>query len=275
MANKAVKDVNAEKSLTVAEDIEMRSGKAHFLLTSRDEIEQNNIVSGVIGTAWVVVSGSGSRRIARVAGLGLHDHAEPMAVADALDFGWDAGATVAEVRTLSHTLGTTLGQDLQSLGFTVLRTHCHWFRDISEEKIELPLHTVVEISQRESEEFAKIIAVNYHLPKNTSLEKYIKLVGSPGEGCFLAYLNDEPAGTGRVFVSDDACVLGYGTTQKQYRKQGVQRSMINARLHWAKRQGALCAASSTYGQDRSSRNLVRCGFVKAGSIITYGIKRDH
>ena len=78
--------------------------------------------------------------------------------------------------------------------------------------------------------------------------------------CFLAFINDEPAGGGGVGTYQGVASL-YGTsTLPAFRKRGVHTALIQARLAFAVAAGCDLAKVTTLPGSGSQRNVERQGF---------------
>jgi len=78
--------------------------------------------------------------------------------------------------------------------------------------------------------------------------------------CFFAWLDDQPAGGGALFVHDGVAELGGASTRPAFRRRGVQMALLQARLAAARKSGCDLAASMTEPGSGSQRNMVRVGF---------------
>jgi GNAT superfamily N-acetyltransferase len=81
-----------------------------------------------------------------------------------------------------------------------------------------------------------------------------------GTGCFLAFIDGEPAGGGTVSLHEGVATLSGAGVRERFRGRGLQQALIGARLDWAARQGCTLAASSTLPASSSQRNMERMGF---------------
>lgn len=116
--------------------------------------------------------------------------------------------------------------------------------------------------------FGNTVQGGFGLPES-SAHWFAALVGRPGWHCFLSTLNGEPAGAAAMYVTGEAAWCGMSTTLSQYRRQGVQSSLIAARLRAAADRRITVLTSET-GRPSSAdqpgyssyRNLRRGGFLE-------------
>lgn len=165
---------------------------------------------------------------------------------------------------------------LKGAGFARRQRSVHWIRatETVQTASDSP-YDIRRVTKRvDLEEFARIVAINYHYKPGADLTRQLEEFSSPHTACFLACIDGEPVGTGSMILVENSCALGYGTTLSPYRKRGVQNAMIAARLRYAKEAGCGWATASTMGYDRSSRNIVRQGFTKAYESLPFTWRRS-
>ncbi len=92
--------------------------------------------------------------------------------------------------------------------------------------------------------FGSVVQAGFGLPDVTA-DWFAALVGRPGWQCFVAHVDDQPAGGGALFVAGDAAWGGMAATLPTYRARGVQGSLIAARLAAAYPSGARLLTSET------------------------------
>lgn len=78
--------------------------------------------------------------------------------------------------------------------------------------------------------------------------------------CFLAWVDDRPAGGGALYRYEDLVELGGTSTRPEFRRRGVQAALIAQRLQAAYAQGCRLAYAKTSPSSDSQRNLQRAGF---------------
>jgi GNAT superfamily N-acetyltransferase len=82
----------------------------------------------------------------------------------------------------------------------------------------------------------------------------------PSVTALLALLNRQPVGAASVMVVGEAAVLGGAATLPAFRRRGVQRALIEARLAVAADAGCVLAIVTADPGSSSGRNAERSGF---------------
>jgi GNAT superfamily N-acetyltransferase len=82
----------------------------------------------------------------------------------------------------------------------------------------------------------------------------------PGVTALIAVLDGKPVGAASVMVLRATAVLGGAATLPAFRRQGVQRALIEARLAVAARAGCTLAIVTADPGSSSGRNAERTGF---------------
>ena len=91
----------------------------------------------------------------------------------------------------------------------------------------------------------------------------------PGALCYLAVTESgEPAGGGAAAVREGLATLFADSTMEQFRRQGLHRELIAARLNEALAQGCEWATASTLPGSTSQRNYERAGFEVVYTKVT-------
>ena len=163
----------------------------------------------------------------------------------------------------------TIAGWLAATGFTRRFREKFWIASTVDAPDPLGSFDIRSVSAGDLPAFVRIIAVNYRFDPGRDLEAFAREFHGPENACFMAYENGEAIATGRLLRSGAACIFGYGTTMSRHRKRGIQSEMIAARLRYARDSGCLWATASTWGSDRSSRNLARQGFREAYEAPVY------
>lgn len=98
-----------------------------------------------------------------------------------------------------------------------------------------------------SAEALEILGPNFHAPDSAP---------------FMAWIGDHPAGGGGLYLAPAvrALELGGASTRVAFRRRGVQRALIEARMAEGLRQGCDLAMVLTEPGSDSQRNLMRAGF---------------
>jgi GNAT superfamily N-acetyltransferase len=95
------------------------------------------------------------------------------------------------------------------------------------------------------------------------------IFAAPGVLCYLSCgPAGEPAGGGALTIVHGLAALFADTTLRQYRRQGLQRELIAARLNEALAQGCDLAMASTDAGSASQRNYEYLGFRVAYTKVT-------
>jgi GNAT superfamily N-acetyltransferase len=82
----------------------------------------------------------------------------------------------------------------------------------------------------------------------------------PAVTCFLALVDDEPAGGGAVALHEGVATLFAAGTLPEFRRRGVQGALMQARLASAAEAGCELATTGTVPGGGSQRNAERQGF---------------
>jgi GNAT superfamily N-acetyltransferase len=91
--------------------------------------------------------------------------------------------------------------------------------------------------------------------------------------CCLARIDGEPAGGGELFIHEGVAELGSASTRPAFRRRGVHRALVAARLDAARTAGCdLAMALASPGSD-SQHNLERAGFRLAYTQVELAAKK--
>lgn len=90
----------------------------------------------------------------------------------------------------------------------------------------------------------------------------------PGALCYLSTLDGVPAGGGALAVRDGLAILFADSTVARFRRYGLHRELISARLNEALARGCDLATASTLPGSASQRNYERLGFQVVYTKIT-------
>ncbi len=86
--------------------------------------------------------------------------------------------------------------------------------------------------------------------------------------CFFAWIDDQPAGGGGMYVHEGVAEFGGASTRPKFRRRGVQTALLHARLTAARAQGCDLAMALTSPGSASQRNIERVGFRLAYTKVT-------
>ncbi len=90
---------------------------------------------------------------------------------------------------------------------------------------------------------------------------------APESAAFLAGAGGQPAGGGGLYAHGGVVELGGASTRPAFRRKGIQRALIEARLAAARRGGCDLAMVLTEPGSDSQRNLQRAGFELAYTLV--------
>jgi GNAT superfamily N-acetyltransferase len=97
-------------------------------------------------------------------------------------------------------------------------------------------------------------------PRDVILEWGDLSASTPGLTCYLARYDGQLAGGGALYLADGVAILGGAGTHPDFRRRGVQTTLLRARLAHAARQGAEYAMVTTQPASKSQQNVQREGF---------------
>ena len=96
---------------------------------------------------------------------------------------------------------------------------------------------------------------------------------------FMAFDDDEPAGTGGLFIDGDTAWTDFGATAPAFRKRGAQSALLAARVEFALDHGCTqiytCTGEDVPGDPQHSySNILRCGFKETYVRANYAPPRQ-
>ena len=100
-------------------------------------------------------------------------------------------------------------------------------------------------------------------PSQRTLDILTPNFHSPNATCFLAWIDGQPAGGGAMYIHDGVAEFGGESTRPCFRRLGVQRALLQARLAAAVGQGCELVMAMTEPGSGSERNMQRAGFLLA------------
>jgi len=86
--------------------------------------------------------------------------------------------------------------------------------------------------------------------------------------CFFAWVDGQPAGGGGMYVHEGVAEFGGASTRPEFRRRGVQTTLLHTRLSTARAQGCDLAMVLTSPGSASQRNIERVGFRLAYTKVT-------
>ena len=123
---------------------------------------------------------------------------------------------------------------------------------------------VREAKPDDAEAFGRIACDAFDLG-DAAIEWMTGLVGHPGWHIYMSFDEDEPAGTGALFVENGLGYLTFGATAPKYRGRGGQSAVLTTRIAVANDLGCRLLATST-GEaipgdpQHSYNNIEKMGF---------------
>jgi GNAT superfamily N-acetyltransferase len=103
-------------------------------------------------------------------------------------------------------------------------------------------------------------AAGQDYPRDAIERVFQDLASAPGFHRYLAYVNGRVAGGGSVRICDGLAQFCGAATLPEYRRQGVQSALFDARLRDARRMGCDLAVVTTAPGSKSMQNAQRRGF---------------
>jgi GNAT superfamily N-acetyltransferase len=200
----------------------------------------------------------------RVVGLGIGTPAMPADLDAAIDFFRAAGAPRAMVQLPPAAAPAELQGWLEARDF---RHHNHWiklWRDLARPLEDPPDARVRPMGREHAQAFAQCEAEGFDLPVNL-VPWFATTVGLAGLHHYAAFDGPDPVGFGAVFASGRVAWLGFASTKRTHRRQGIQSALIATRLRAAAALGCEIAVVETADDtpekpNPSTHNLVRMGF---------------
>ncbi|TCS38547.1 acetyltransferase (GNAT) family protein [Paucimonas lemoignei] len=96
-------------------------------------------------------------------------------------------------------------------------------------------------------------------------------VGFPRWRHYLAYSDGQAAGAAAMYIDGDVAWLGIGSTLPEYRRRGVQQSLIARRIADGLELGVRYFVAETASFNASCENLMRAGFACAYERPHFGL----
>ncbi len=229
--------------------------------------------------AYAMFDGPGSP-VTQTFGLGLQSllKAEDL---DALEqFFFERGADVCH--EVSPLAGVEVFSTLASRGYTPIELTSVMFQPIGDTTLhksgaDWPEVNVRQISLDEADMFAITAAKGWsEMPELRSfLEGFGRVMASRLDGpCFVAERDGVPIATGVLALSNGVALLAGASTIPEYRRQGAQLALLDARLRLAVSKGCDIAMMCAAPGSASQRNAERHGFRIAYTRVKWQLKRD-
>ncbi len=213
--------------------------------------------------------------INRVHGLGMHGSIADADLVDAESFyAVRSAATRVDLCPLAH---ASLREALLRRCYgVVLFKHVWWrtFDNFAPTATHAGAHLRIDIvDASEYLHWAQVVSAGFSgATQLEGVDVDIPLTNAHKEAtlCFLATVGDTPAGGGALAIHDGVALCFSASTRPAYRRLGIQRALLAARLAYAVDAGCDLAAVSTVPGSGSQRNVERLGFRLAYTKATVG-----
>jgi GNAT superfamily N-acetyltransferase len=167
-------------------------------------------------------------------------------------------------------------RDCHELGFGVSGFETIFYRNLSREEKVQPAHhvpaglriEVLDPSDGESVRACALVALRGFLPPGgTILEEDIEVfrrgIEHPRVATFAAWLEGRLVGVGACEIDGEVAAIFGMSTEKEYRRRGIQQALLAARLNLAAERGARIATIGSRPGVATERNVIRVGFTVA------------
>jgi GNAT superfamily N-acetyltransferase len=227
-----------------------------------------------IGDGLAVYVGPDSP-INRVHGLGMHGSITAADLTAVEDFYAARSATPRiDLCPLAH---TSLREALLRQCYGVVLFKHVWWRTLDDFALAaVPADAHLRIEMVDADEYlhwAQVVSAGFSgATQLDGVDVDIPLTNAHkvATRCFLATVGDTPAGGGALAIHDGVALCFSASTRPAYRRLGIQRALLAARLAYAADAGCDLAAVSTIPGSASQRNVERLGFRLAYTKATVG-----
>lgn len=256
---------DARRLSQAVEGVEAASARSLYASAPAHVVAELGVAHERVGGAdCFLVRGSRHRYLNRVVGLGVRRAATDATIERIIALYRDHGAPRVTFEVTAQARPSDLGSRLQAHGCRATGgTGKLWRGDapVTRTAGELPVRRVGP--QRADEWFTVYGGVFRHFRNRGDWFK--APIGRPGWSHFAAFDGDAIVGIGTLFVAGGVAHLVEGATLTVYRRHGIQRRIIEARVRAGLRQGVrLFTSESAPPLPRtpliSYRNLRRVGF---------------
>ncbi|NDD65105.1 MAG: GNAT family N-acetyltransferase, partial [Acidobacteria bacterium] len=130
------------------------------------------------------------------------------------------------------------------------------------------------VGRAELGDWAKLSASGWsEFPEYSGLMYDLALVAASRDGSlsFVAEIDGQPVGTAGLSIVDGVALLTGASTLPEFRRRGVQRRLLEARLADAAARGCQLAMVCALPGSASQRNAERAGFRIAYTRIKWGL----
>lgn len=241
-------------------------------------VETRARISPELGASWIDVGGAYAMfdgiasPLTQTFGLGLFDKISDSDLAKIEDFFSARGATVChEVSPMAE---ASLIPLLNKRGYQPNELSSVLYKLI-DNNTQFPAATNPQIDTRiikpdEEDVWAKTSALGW-ASENEGFYDVIFELGMISAKCptgfpFIADLNRQPIAAGMLFIIDDVALLGGASTIPEYRGQGAQNALLEARLQCAAKHGCkiamMCAAPGSQSQRNAEKHDFRIAYTR-------------
>ncbi|MFE7060886.1 GNAT family N-acetyltransferase [Sutcliffiella sp. NPDC057660] len=166
---------------------------------------------------------------------------------------------------------TELFHQLHRLGFYQSDFHTTLYMPISEVSASADDSlSIRKMEKHEASTYADIYVQGFQMPaflKDGVAQNNAVLFDDNRWTFYLASVDGEPAGIGVIFIKDRIATLAAAATLPSFRNRGIQRALIQERIHQAYREEcSLVVGQATFGsvsQNNMERAGMRIGYSKA------------
>jgi len=156
---------------------------------------------------------------------------------------------------------------LEARGFQYHNDWIKLYRTVDDPPEEATGAHITRLPSRLCPRYGQDLARTFEWPTEIG-ETLASTPDRPGWKVYAAWIDDEPAAYGAMFVTGGAAYLGPAMTRPEFRRQGAQSALISHRIREAARHGCALIVTETADDSEekpnpSTRNLLRAGFVIA------------
>lgn len=130
--------------------------------------------------------------------------------------------------------------------------------------------TIAQAGPEQADDWLQVTAAGFEGTEKTSSGTF-DILGpnfyAPESAAFLAWFGDQLAGGGGMYAHGGVVELGGASTHPAFRRKGIHRALIEARLAAAHRNGCDLALALTEPGSNSQRNLQLAGFELAYTFV--------
>jgi GNAT superfamily N-acetyltransferase len=222
-----------------------------------------------VGATWTDVAGvyamfdGPASPISQTFGLGLFDLVSEPEFAELEAFFQDRGAPVSH--EVSPLIPANILMLLNTRGYQPIEFSAVLVRRI-DARPDLPPTSISvrSIDAPEVDVWSRVAATGWSSESAelaSVVEGFGRVTGrARGAHCFLAYLADKPVAAAALCLNSDVALLAGASTIPEFRRQGAQLALLEARLRFAAEHGARLAMMVASPGSGSQRNAERQGF---------------